>query len=88
MRNIARQKPQSSNGRLQQYCDWYTDHLWVECYIWYTREEGPGRAAAVRPRLVPSSLYQMQQPTHQRRVYQLRIYYSMWHYNFPLHSKG
>ena len=27
----------------------------------------------LRPRPVPSSLYQMQQPTHQRPVYQLRI---------------
>jgi len=39
----------------------------VGCYIWYS-EKGPGRAAA-RP--VPSSLYQMQQPTHKRPVYQL-----------------
>jgi len=33
----------------------YTGRLWVSCYICYN-EEGPGR---VRPRAVPSSLYQM-----------------------------
>ena len=25
---------------------WYTGHWWVGCYIWYSEEEGTGRAAA------------------------------------------
>ena len=25
---------------------WYTGRWWVGCYIWYTEEAGPGRAAA------------------------------------------
>jgi len=37
------------------------------CYIWYS-EEGHWR---LQPRPGPSSLYQMQQPTHQRPVYRL-----------------
>ena len=48
---------------IEQYGGWYTGRLWVGCYIWYS-EEGPGRAAeegpaALRPRPVSSSLYQM-----------------------------
>jgi len=50
---------------VQQYGDWCTGRCWVGCYIWYS-EEGPGWA-------VPSSLYQMWQPTYQWPVYQLRI---------------
>jgi len=42
----------------------------VGCYIWYSKE-GAGRGAAARPG--PSLLYQMQQHTHQRAVYQPRI---------------
>jgi len=43
---------------------WYSGR-WVGCYTWYS-EEGTERAGA-RPGL--SSLYRMQQPTHQRPVY-------------------
>jgi len=34
----------------------------------------------LQPRPVPSSLYQMQQPIHQRPMYQLHNL--MWHYNY------
>ena len=43
---------------------WYTGRWWVGCYIWYSEITG---GTAARPG--PSSLYQMQQPTHQRPVY-------------------
>jgi len=55
---------------VQQYGDWHTGRWRVSCYIWYS-EEGPGRAAALPS--IPSSLYQMYQPTYQRSVYQLYI---------------
>jgi len=45
---------------------WYTGRWWMGCYIWYSREKMGG--AAARP--VPSSLFQMWQPIHQRPVYQ------------------
>jgi len=47
---------------------WYTGRWWVGCHIWYS-EEGTGRGRSPPD---PSSLYQMQQPTHQRLVYQSR----------------
>ena len=47
----------------QQYDDWYTGRWRMGCYIWYS-EEGPERAAAPVLHPVPSSLYQMYQPTH------------------------
>ena len=30
---------------IQQYCDWYTGHWWMGCYIWYS-EGGTGRAVS------------------------------------------
>ena len=44
-------KPQG-NGPLYSstVIDWYTTRSWVRCYIWYS---------GLRPRPVPSSLYQM-----------------------------
>jgi len=39
----------------QQYGNWYTGSLWVDCYIWYS-EQGTGRAGAPSS---PSLLYQM-----------------------------
>jgi len=47
----------------QQYGGWYTGRWWVGCYIWYSEDGRP----------IPSSLYQMLQPIHQRPVYQLHI---------------
>jgi len=48
---------------------------------WWAVTFGTARKGlgGLRPRPVPSSLYQMQQPTHQLPVYQL--HYSMWHDN-------
>jgi len=60
----AHNKTVQQRTTIQQNGDWYTGRWWVGCYIWYS-EEGPGRAAAL-PCPVPSLLYQMQQPTHQR----------------------
>ena len=55
---------------------WYTGRWWVGCCIWYS---------AARPD--PSSLYQMQQPTHQRPVYQLP-YWSKTLCGFNVSIKG
>ena len=62
-------KTAAQQNIILQYGGWYTGRWWVGCSIWYS-EEGPGRAG---PCPVLSSLYQMQQPTHQQPVYKLHI---------------
>jgi len=63
-------KPQSTvQTIILQYSDWYTDRCWVGWAATFgrpTARRGLGGAPAASP--VSSSLYQMQQPTHQRSL--------------------
>ena len=69
---------------IQQYGDWYTGRWWVGCYIWYSSEEGTGRAG-----VLPSPLLAVRNVTaHPSMASVPTSHHLLWQYNCLWTLKG